>query len=1212
MAPSNRLPFDVLLRILRAEVRASELEQAQVGHIDALKAARQDAAEEVRKLQQGKRYRLGTLLVEALHSPSAFARLPWKILEMSRAPRRQDARTTLETAESRAPASPVDSMPPDEGSDRSVARAALPLPADLARLRVAVVLDEFSEASFAPECELMPLSPRGWAEEIEAFQPHMLLVESAWRGRNGEWTGLVDGNSATLRSLVGACRKSGIPTAFWNKEDPLHFEAFIEAARSFDAVFTTDVDSIPVYRRELGHERVYLLPFAMQPRMYHPIGDGDRENAAFFAGAWYDRMAERSSSLRRLLDAWSLICRVDIYDRNFGRPGAEGRFPAKYGHMLRGGVPYEELPEIFRRYRFGLNLNTIKDSPSMFARRVFELLGCGVSVYGNYSRGQCMMFGDLAVASDDIERVFRIAWQENSNPDSMGNRVRRLSALRKVLEQHTYRHRLQEIVYRTLGIESRPATLRVVAIARAIDHASLSRILQAYRRQRFASAALFVQVPEALRSGLPADIQALDDATSAISPADAFGGAWIAPLHQDDFYGEDYLHDLVLARNFTSANVLGKAAFLRRSNGRLASVGDEGEYRPVSKIALRRALFAAGEWPGTIASLLDGMQDGALQAHPAISLDVLSYVEDGVDNGLPEIESIQLDRGIAFEDMCDLAARLPAAPALDGSDSMFLNGSALTDFFVGARFPVGASLARRRHRMELCSRLGAGVEETLSSEILPPGLLERDGRLTVSLEAALDPDWSCALQVVSRNGDVTATIPLPPRVTVDVERPAAAGYRLCLSIRGSIVRHLDGLWLKRRPATPMFLPGNGRLLLVTNIYPEGKNFYRNAFVHRRVLEYRQRGIAIDVVRVAAGEAERSYEFDGVVVMVCSPEALRATLAISGHSAIAVHFLDRTLWHGIGDAVDATPTVVWVHGAEIQPWTRRSFNFGTETERETAREASDDRLDFWRMIVGRMPGQMRLAFVSRTFAEECWADLGQRLTEDKWAVIHNPIDTRLFSASPKPAEDRWNILSIRSHATRVYANDLVADVIRRLAPHPLFPKMRFTLVGDGELFERNFAGLDAYPNVRVSRRHMSQDEMMGLFGQNGIFLVPTRSDTQGVSRDEAMAAGLVPVTNAVASVPEFVDEESGILSPPEDAAHMAASILALVEDPDRFLAMSAAAAKRVRAQSDITRIVDQELAWLFPDRRPERALLPDDSAVLADVGGNPKLGEGMGS
>jgi glycosyltransferase involved in cell wall biosynthesis len=85
------------------------------------------------------------------------------------------------------------------------------------------------------------------------------------------------------------------------------------------------------------------------------------------------------------------------------------------------------------------------------------------------------------------------------------------------------------------------------------------------------------------------------------------------------------------------------------------------------------------------------------------------------------------------------------------------------------------------------------------------------------------------------------------------------------------------------------------------------------------------------------------------------------------------------------------------------------------------------------------------------------------------------------------------------------------------------------------------------------------------------------DTHGVSRDEAMASGLVPVTNAVTAIPEFVDDSCGILAPGEDADAMARGITLLYAHPERFAAMSKAAAKRVRAQSDAQRVICAELA-----------------------------------
>jgi glycosyltransferase involved in cell wall biosynthesis len=218
-------------------------------------------------------------------------------------------------------------------------------------------------------------------------------------------------------------------------------------------------------------------------------------------------------------------------------------------------------------------------------------------------------------------------------------------------------------------------------------------------------------------------------------------------------------------------------------------------------------------------------------------------------------------------------------------------------------------------------------------------------------------------------------------------------------------------------------------------------------------------------------------------------------------------------------------------------------------------------------------------VSRAFAEDCWQDLDVRLPDDRWSVIHNPIDTDLFAYHEKPAEQRLRVLSVRPHDYRIYGNDLVAAVIRRLSEHALFPAMQFHLVGDGALFEENFAGLDAFPNVRIERRFLRQAQIATLHRDNGIFLVPTRGDTQGVSRDEAMASGLVPVTNEVGAVGEFVDAACGVLAPAEDVDAMVEGLLGLAADPGRFQTMSRAAAARVRQQSGLALIVDRDLHCL---------------------------------
>jgi glycosyltransferase involved in cell wall biosynthesis len=147
----------------------------------------------------------------------------------------------------------------------------------------------------------------------------------------------------------------------------------------------------------------------------------------------------------------------------------------------------------------------------------------------------------------------------------------------------------------------------------------------------------------------------------------------------------------------------------------------------------------------------------------------------------------------------------------------------------------------------------------------------------------------------------------------------------------------------------------------------------------------------------------------------------------------------------------------------------------------------------------------------------------------------------------------------------------------LAKRPFFQELEFRMIGDGKLFDETLAPLRQFDNVKIERRFLTQQEIAQLHKEYGVFLVPTRMDTQGVSRDEAMSSGLVPVTNAVAAVPEFVDGSCGILAPPEDAKGLADGIEALYQNPAYFETLSIGAANRVRRQSDIKLLISKELA-----------------------------------
>src|SRR5699024_11092438 len=128
----------------------------------------------------------------------------------------------------------------------------------------------------------------------EGFRPDMLFIESAWQGNSGKWYGMIVKTKPEFCLLTEYCHEKNIPVVFWNKEDPGHNEGFMAAAGLCDFVFTTEIDCIAQYKRCLGHDRVYFLHFAAQPKLHNPVETFERKDMFCFAGAYYTNYPERT------------------------------------------------------------------------------------------------------------------------------------------------------------------------------------------------------------------------------------------------------------------------------------------------------------------------------------------------------------------------------------------------------------------------------------------------------------------------------------------------------------------------------------------------------------------------------------------------------------------------------------------------------------------------------------------------------------------------------------------------------------------------------------------------------------------------------------------------------------------------------------------------------------------------------------------------------
>ncbi|WP_392398865.1 glycosyltransferase [Corynebacterium lehmanniae] len=344
-------------------------------------------------------------------------------------------------------------------------------------LRVAAILDEFSYRSFAPECQLTALTPESWKQQFHELSPDLFFCESAWAGHDSDlrpWRGKIYAsekfsheNRQVLLEILEHCKREGIPTVFWNKEDPSHFDDkahnFVDTALKFDHIFTTDSDCVHRYKEEFGHPSVHTLQFAAQPKLFNPIEFAERTDDVVFAGGWYENHRQRSEDMERIFDSVVHAGReLKIYDRYFYfRDDDTHIYPARFARYIHPPVPAEDMAGVYKESTIGITINTESNSETMFARRIFELMACNTFVVSNYSKGIDMMFGDSVLYLDRSPGALTALTKAEMDESRRSN-------LRLVLSEHTYAKRLEKVA-RVAGLSFESATATVAALILLTD-----------------------------------------------------------------------------------------------------------------------------------------------------------------------------------------------------------------------------------------------------------------------------------------------------------------------------------------------------------------------------------------------------------------------------------------------------------------------------------------------------------------------------------------------------------------------------------------------------------------------------------------------------------------------------------------------------------------------------------------------------------------------
>jgi glycosyltransferase involved in cell wall biosynthesis len=320
-------------------------------------------------------------------------------------------------------------------------------------------------------------------------------------------------------------------------------------------------------------------------------------------------------------------------------------------------------------------------------------------------------------------------------------------------------------------------------------------------------------------------------------------------------------------------------------------------------------------------------------------------------------------------------------------------------------------------------------------------------------------------------------------------------------------------------------------------------------------------------------------FDGgtPVSIVQSPDTFYEKLKDWRPDIIAVHLVSHVLLPFLIRL--KKPMVFFLHGYEVLSWRRRMMNYTKPGDFpylvKFFLENNKQRKEMRRLVkFGERRDDISFVFVSNWLRNAAEVDLRTRFTNCR--VIPNGVDLDVFSKRTKVETLRTKILVIRSFRARNYANDITIDAILMLSKQPIFPRLEFTIYGEGYLFKELTDKVKHFSNVTLNNFFVPNTGLPAIHERFGIFLAPSRLDTQGVSTCEAMASGLVPITSAVGGIPEFTTDGIDCFHV-STADQMAERIEFLQNNPEVFLRMSMNARQAMEGKCDLTKTTEEELA-----------------------------------
>lgn len=360
--------------------------------------------------------------------------------------------------------------------------------------------------------------------------------------------------------------------------------------------------------------------------------------------------------------------------------------------------------------------------------------------------------------------------------------------------------------------------------------------------------------------------------------------------------------------------------------------------------------------------------------------------------------------------------------------------------------------------------------------------------------------------------------------------------------------------------------------MVVPRYPWKPTAYGGQFHRTRAQAYRDLGVSTDVF-VCPPYATEGMEVREAVTRGGFADLTRWAAERGG--AFSLHSPSpRTLAAILEGRPDARILCTF-HGAEARDPARLAYNYTPISHRAEARLLAKShaiRMAFLRTLA--TDSSVEIAFVSETLRNMAEEDSGADLSRAH--ILPNPIDTALFHPREHDATALRRILAIRPFSRLNYGGDVLEASLSQLARQGA----EVTLVGFGLGWMDARKRLSGVAGLTLIDGPVPPSRIAELHATHGIFIYPTRHDTQGVSLCEAVASGMVAVTNRGTATEEFVGQGAVWLDTLDPSAFVEAA-LRVHTDPAAFRGVAEAGAARIAQVCGPDETVRKDLAILLP-------------------------------